>query len=127
VLAFFIAVILRDFSLNGNDKFGCGEVEVENRKGKRGDLSIYSAEVGSAILIILHPRPEDPAPIYRPNSCGAGGAKYYHWQGQWSGGKKKAFLSFAPHGTGPWAKQKKKCFIDQGKFGNISLFMRSWE
>jgi hypothetical protein len=24
----------------------------------------------------LHPRPEDPAPIYSPNSCGAGGAKY---------------------------------------------------
>ncbi len=58
----------------------------------------------------LQPRPEDPAPIYSPNSCGAGGAKYYHWQGQWSGGKKKGFLEFAPHGTGPWAKQKKKSF-----------------
>ena len=47
LFAFFIAVILLDFSLNGNDRFGCGDVEVENGKGKRGDISIYSAEGGS--------------------------------------------------------------------------------
>jgi hypothetical protein len=50
------------------------------------------------IFIILHPRPED-------------GAKYYNWQGQWSGGRRKQALRLHPTAQVRGLNRKRNTFL----------------